>query len=87
MQVDLIQDCQLSIPGTNKTIQHALEDFYTESGDYNLMPPNDETPSCTAYFDCDVKRLACDLFRTIEDWYIYDCPPSTCPPTTSSSKE
>ena len=64
----LIRDCQLSMPFTNKTIQAALEEVYTEYGVQILKSEEDESIFCATYFDCDVKRLSCDLFRIVEHW-------------------
>ena len=54
-------------------MQAALEDLYTEFGVLNLISQQtddgeDERVYCRTYFECDVKRLSCDLWRTVERW-------------------
>lgn len=71
MQMNLVSECQLSMPSINKTIQAALEDHYTEYGVCHLTS-EDGSKLCTTYFNCDVKRLSCDLFQAVQDWYVND---------------
>lgn len=80
-QMYLIRDCQLSMPCTNKTIQAALEDAYTEYDDVRNLESEDGSIFCATYFDCDVKRLSCDLLRIVEDWLDECKKDPSCSPT------